>query len=104
MAVRNRSSNQLTNLHYKMAENGIKKCCSRCEGIFYIPKTYKSRAQDILIMYTPCPHCGYVKDIANPKYNRSGRCKRCSIPFKIVNHHGKGMCMRCHRAYLRDKS
>lgn len=73
----------------------IVKKCGRCEIPFPISNIKASRARDILIEYTPCPHCLYVKDPVMARNNKSGRCLDCSIPFTVVDHHAKGRCDRC---------
>ena len=80
----------------------ITKRCDRCERLFDIPNIKESPARQHLIEFYPCAHCHYVKNILNPKNNRSGRCLDCSIPFAIIDHHSKGRCSRCSRAYYRE--
>jgi DNA-directed RNA polymerase subunit RPC12/RpoP len=71
--------------------------------MFDIPNVKESKQRQLMLLYYPCPHCGYVRDITYPRFNRSGRCLDCSIPFTIVDHHAKGMCKRCHMKLLRHK-
>lgn len=82
----------------------IIKLCARCGERYEIPNIKESRARDKMIEFYPCCHCGYVKDILYPKNNKSGRCRDCSIPFTIIDHHGKGRCKRCYMKYLRDNA
>ena len=81
----------------------IIKVCERCENKFAIPNIKMSRARDLLIQFTPCPHCLFVKTPSILLKNRTGRCLDCSIPFSLVDHHAKGRCERCSRKYYRDK-
>ncbi len=81
----------------KMIIKFVQKRCARCQELFNIPNVKQSPIRDILLEFSPCTHCGYVKtptetDIKN---NVSGRCQDCSIPFSIIDHHGKGRCHRC---------
>lgn len=80
-----------------------KKRCQRCGEIFQLPKTNKGKAMELVMEYYPCPYCKYAKSVSFPKYETIGRCKDCSIPFAIVDHHGRGMCKRCHMRDLRHK-
>ncbi len=84
-----------------MRKATIAKRCERCERFFDLPNIMQSLAREIIIEYTPCPHCLYSKDVAHPRSSRSGRCLDCSIPFAIVDHHAKGRCERCSRSFLR---
>lgn len=81
----------------------LTKRCERCEEKFELPNLKECRARDILIQYYPCPHCLYVKDIHNAKFNNSGRCRDCAIPFKLMKHQAKGRCNRCYMRNLRHK-
>lgn len=82
----------------------IKKRCSRCEKLFDIPNLKDSKARDFALLYTPCSYCKYVEDVSNPKYEQSGRCLSCSIPFSMINHKAKGMCHRCLMKLYRSTS
>lgn len=84
--------------------NNIKKRCARCGDLYEIPNIRESPAREKLIDFYPCMHCGYIKDIKNPKFNKSGRCRDCAIPFSIVDHNAKGRCNRCYMKYLRDQN
>ncbi len=86
-----------------MVKKIIQKRCERCEEQFPIPLLkHGSKAFHMVIDYTPCPHCYFVKDIHNPKYNKTGRCRRCCVPFCMVDHKAKGMCHRCLMAKYRE--
>ena len=87
-----------------MMINEIKKRCSRCGELYEIPNIRESAARERLIDFYPCCHCGFIKDIKNPKYNNSGRCRDCAIPFAIIDHHGGGRCKRCYMRHLRIES
>lgn len=86
-----------------MKEIHIKKRCERCEKIYTIQNIKQSAARELLLEYTPCTNCGFVKEPCNKTKNKSGRCIVCSIPFFIVDHHGLGMCKRCNMDALRAK-
>lgn len=73
----------------------VQKRCARCQELFNIPNVKQSPIRDILLEFSPCTHCGYVKNPTDIKNNVSGRCKDCSIPFSMIDHHGKGRCHRC---------
>lgn len=79
----------------------LKKRCERCEKLYDLPRVQKSRAKEILIQFFPCSHCGFAKE--QEKSEQSGRCKDCSIPFFIINHHYKGNCNRCYMTKYRKK-
>lgn len=79
----------------------VTKRCERCERLFEIVNIKESKARDIIIRYTPCPHCFYIEDIKNPRFNRSGRCLDCNIPFVMIDHKAKGRCHRCLMAHYR---
>lgn len=101
MAASQHSTSHLMS-HLSMAKL-IKKRCERCEEQFDIPLLKQgSRAFKMVIDYTPCPHCRFVKDIHYPKYDKSGRCRRCSVPFAMVDHKAKGHCHRCLMARYRE--
>lgn len=85
------------NLHMKALY--LTKRCQRCEEKFDIPNVRASNARLLIIQFYPCPHCGYVQD--RPGSNTSGRCRDCSIPFSIIDHHAKGRCLRDYNAKLR---
>lgn len=80
----------------------IKKRCSRCDNLYEIPNIKESKARNLMIDYYPCCHCGFIKDVNNPKNNRSGRCLDCAIPFQMIDHQGKGRCNRCYMRMLRN--
>ena len=82
----------------------IKKRCERCEMFFEIQNIKQSRARELLIIYTPCSHCGHVVDVKYPKNDTQGNCAVCKVTFQVLKHHALGMCVRCHRAHLRDKN
>jgi len=63
-----------------MKIKSIKKRCDRCEELFEIPLLKKCPAREILLLYYPCPHCGYFK-LPNTNNNRTGRCRECLMPF-----------------------
>jgi len=86
-----------------MKIKSIKKRCDRCEELFEIPLLKKCPAREILLLYYPCPHCGYFK-LPNTNNNRTGRCRECLMPFGIVDHKSKGFCARCYMRYLREKA
>ena len=73
----------------------LTKACERCEETFELPNLRESKARELVIQYTPCPHCFFVKSVEFVIYNKTGRCRGCSIPFALVNHHAKGRCKRC---------
>ena len=82
----------------------IKKRCERCDLFFLIPAIRESHAREIALQFFPCTHCAYVRDINRPLYNRTGHCVGCLLPFAFIPHHGKGKCMRCYQATIRDES
>ena len=81
----------------------ISKRCERCNELFSIPNIRESRARELILQFYPCPHCLYVPNIHYPRYNRSGRCRDCSIPFSLVDHHANGRCKRCDMIALRHE-
>lgn len=82
----------------------LKKRCPRCENLYEIPKIKESPAFYKIIEYYPCCHCGYTKDVKDPKNNRSGRCSSCAVPFSMIDHHAKGRCNRCYVKYIRENA
>lgn len=83
----------------------VSKRCERCERLFDIYNVPpEGRIRDIVLMYTPCKWCGYIKDIKNPRFDKTGRCLSCSVPFSMIDHKAKGMCHRCLMAHYRKHS
>jgi len=87
----------------------VTKICQRCEERYTIPiGQKKTRLSDKIIRFYPCPHCGYPDDIENEGNNnlnkdKMGRCRMCSVPFYIIDHHAKGLCARDYIKELRYK-
>lgn len=81
----------------------IEKHCDRCEEVFYIPNIRQSRAREMILQFYPCPNCHYVPDILYPRFNKSGRCRDCSIPFSLIDHQAHGYCNRCLMKVLRHE-
>ena len=84
--------------------NHITKRCERCEKLFTFPNLRESNAREVIIQYAKCSHCHYVPDVRNPKFNQSGRCVDCSVPFSMIDHKAKGRCHRCLMAFYRKNS
>ena len=89
---------------YNPMINEIQKRCCRCGDLYDIPNIRESSTRERLIDFYPCMHCGFIRDIQNPKKNTSGRCRDCAIPFSIINHHAKGRCNRCYMNLLRNEN
>ena len=90
-------------IHIDMKIPSIEKICSRCDESFFIPNIKSSKARELLLIYTPCPHCLYQKKINTIDDDKSGRCRDCSIPFSLVDHHAKGRCGRRARSFYRER-
>lgn len=82
----------------------LTKTCPRCEQSFELPNIKVSPARTLLLQFAACPHCLYVPDNAPVHFNKSGRCRTCSVPFAVIDHHAKGYCKRDYMAMLRHKS
>ena len=53
-----------------------------------------------LVWYFACPFCNK----SEIKVDKSkGQCADCTLPFSLIKHHGKGLCLRCHTKQLRYK-
>ena len=99
ISVKNHTSNHHMKVHCMKIPH-IQKRCERCEEQFLIPNIRQSRAREKMLMYFPCPYCLFTRAGMGDK---SGRCRSCSIPFVMIDHHARGMCMRCYQAWIRDK-
>ncbi len=86
-----------------MSQKVIKKRCGRCDEMYNIVFIRESKAKRDALTYTPCTFCGYIA-FGSDLINRSGRCKRCSIPFAIVEHRAKNMCNRCYHHVFRNNA
>lgn len=76
----------------------LKKRCQRCDQLYEIPNIRRSNARDLIIQFHPCSHCLFIQD--QPDSEKSGRCRSCSVPFTIIDHHALG---KCKRDYERDR-
>jgi hypothetical protein len=86
-----------------MKQPNIQKRCQNCDCTFLIENARESHFREILLLYTPCPHCGFTAPIHYPRYERDGSCNSCHLAFTLVFFKGNGKCERCYKAALRDK-
>jgi len=84
----------------------VEKRCENptCGEFFPVPNIRQSRARELLLQFYPCPHCGFVREIQYPRYERPGSCCDCFLAFSLVGYQARGRCNRCLMILLRHEA